>query len=74
MSETVDQRTVWDAARVTDPVPPDYEGPPCMLPEVHVLPGHLPLRCSRQRGHAPGTQHVATDWYGVLAVWPGETT
>ena len=69
MSETVDQRTLWDAAKVGDPFAslPEPKGFVCEQP-TNVEGASRPVICCRQEGH--GGQHVAVArWNGVVAVW-----
>ena len=63
-SESVDIRTVWDAARVGGPRPPEYGHMPCSAQDPRGF------GCTRQRGHTG--QHVATTTTSVVAVWPGD--
>lgn len=74
MSETVDQRSVWEAAKVGDPSPPRFRG------YAHAFAGGEwqdssvgpnGFVCTRQAGHSG--QHVATTETEVVDVWPGET-
>lgn len=62
MSETIDIRSVWDAAQPGDVLPDP--GWPYMVPN-----DDLTWCCNRAAGHKPGTQHVATVAGIVVAVW-----
>jgi hypothetical protein len=67
MSETVDQRILWDEAKVRDLVmPPSYHGGACCTG------GPSGFVCSRQKGHTGQHVAIAEDPAEIMAAWPGE--
>lgn len=62
MTETVDQRHLWDNAEPGQPKPPRHDGPYCH-------DRHADWLCERLEGH--NGQHVASGWTKVEATWGG---
>jgi hypothetical protein len=68
MTETVDIRALWDAAKEGDPRPPHHGGHICGQPDSrHNSWSVPPNMCTRAYGHSG--QHVATTSQRVVAVW-----
>lgn len=63
MTETVDQRVIWDNAQPGQPNPPWHDGPYC---EDRHDTGWC---CERRQGHSG--QHVACGLGSVYATWGG---